>query len=109
MADQTSEPIFTQKLREPLTIGKNETVSELSFRKPTAGDIMRCGNPVKYTPYDENQDIAFDEPKLLKMIATLSGTLQPFVERMDPNDFLECGWALAPFFVPGMRRASATS
>ena len=110
MTDQNvAEPAFKHTLRDPIPDGKGATITEISFRKPRAGDIMRCGNPVKYMPYDDRQDVAFDEVKLVKMLAALSDVLPPMIERMDPNDFMECAWGIASFFIPGMRRDSATS
>lgn len=99
----TDEPAYVQVLREPIKDLAGEDVTELKFRKPRGGDIMRCGNPVKYMPHDESQDITFDEVKMAKMLATLSGIPLPMIERMDPNDLLECAWGIASFFIPGMR------
>ena len=64
----------------------------------------RNGNPVKYQPFAENQDIAFDETKMTRMIAALSGVPQPMIERMTTQDWTECAWGIARFFMPWLSR-----
>ena len=104
----TDEPIFTHALREPIKDIKGDPVAVISFRKPTAGDIIRCGNPVKFQPHDDDREITFDEVKTGRMISALSGIPLPMIERMDPNDFADCMWGIAGFFLPGMKRPAAT-
>ncbi len=108
MSNTNEAPIYVHTLRVPIVDQTNTTLTELSFRKPLAGDMLRCGIPVKYQPHDEDQEIAFNEGPLVKMLAAMSGVFPPFIERMDSNDLMECAWGIAPFFIPGMRKASAT-
>ena len=61
---------------------------------------MRCGNPVKYSPMGSGNDISFDEMKMSKMLGALSGVHLPMIEKMDPQDWVECGWGVARFFIP---------
>ena len=103
----SDEPIFTHALREPILDIAGQPVATLSFRKPRAGDVMRNGNPVKFQPHDDDREITFDEVKAAKMIAALTSIPLPMIERMDPNDFSDCCWGMAPFFLPGMPRAWA--
>lgn len=101
-------PVFEHTLRTAIPNEKAELTSTISFRKPTGGDIMRCGNPVKYMPHDESQEVTFDEMKMAKMMSALSGIPLAMIERMDPNDMAECSWGLARFFIPGMNPPPAT-
>ena len=105
MSDASSETIFTHKLREKIPNQNGDLVDEISFRKPRGGDILRCGNPVKYMPHDEEQEITFDEVKMGKMIAALSSIPLAMLDRMDPQDMVEISWGVARFFIPGLGRA----
>lgn len=104
----SDEPIFTHQLRDPIKDINGDPATTLSFRMPRVGDIVRCGNPVKYQPVGDDNAITFDEVKAVKMIAALTQIPPPMVERMHPNDFLDCCWGMAPFFLPGMQRTSPT-
>lgn len=106
MADDVA---FTQVLREPILDIAGEPVTELTFRKPRGGDIIKCGNPVRFTPFGDASDISFDETKLGRMLSALSGIPLPMIERMDPNDLMECAWGIAGFFIPGLRSKPKTT
>jgi len=76
---------------------KNEEISAITFREPTAGDINRFGNPARL-----NQDGRFvpEEKSMTMVMAQLSGINMPLLERMDPRDWNTCAWRLMPFFIP---------
>ena len=100
-------PAITVKLRKPVML-KDEEVNEILLREPTAGDIIRNGNPVNFDGFSEQYAITFDEAKVVKMLVALSNGLpRATFERMQPNDFMDCCWAIAPFFVPWINRQSA--
>jgi hypothetical protein len=85
------------KLRKPI-IGNNlMEISELSFREPTAGDILRCGNPVYITATGE---VMFDERKMTTMMAHLSNVVVTLLEAMSPKDWETCAYRLRVFFLP---------
>ena len=84
------------KLSKPIVDQNNRQVTELSFREPTAGDINRCGNPVKWAGFEWS----FEERKMTMMIANLSGVLHPMLEKMTSKDWTNCAYSLLRFFVP---------
>jgi hypothetical protein len=107
MSDQSTAPtdfVFTQTLRDPIPDHKGDLTAEIGFRKPRAGDITRCGNPVKYMPHDDEQEISFDEPKMTRMLSALSGIPEAMINRMTSEDWTECAWGIARFFIPGLSR-----
>ena len=90
-------PIKVKLVHKPLRDQDGKELAELSFREPTAGDINRCGNPVRLT---NDFDAAIDERKMTLMIATLSGVLSPMLDKMDPRDWNSCAYRLRAFFLP---------
>jgi hypothetical protein len=90
-------PIKVKLLHHPIRNHKNEEVHEISFREPTAADIIRNGNPCRI---DADWEIIIDDRKMAAMVATLGGILTPEVERLDPRDFASCAFRLRGFFLP---------
>ena len=81
-------------------------VNELTFREPTAGDLMRAGgNPCRV----ENVEIGgstvtwqpvIDDIKMMRLMASLSGVIEVYLQRMDPRDYASCAHRLRRFFLP---------
>ena len=99
-------PITVKLLHKPVQIKAGETTDELTFREPTAGDIMRAGgNPCRIEVVELGggnvtwQPI-IDDIKMLRLMATLSGILEPFLQRMDTRDYASCAHRLRRFFLP---------
>jgi hypothetical protein len=90
-------PIKVKLVHKPIHDQNGRELAELSFREPTAGDINRCGNPVRLT---SDFDAAIDERKMTLMIAALSGVLSPMLDKMDPRDWNSCAYRLRTFFLP---------
>jgi hypothetical protein len=90
-------PIKVKLLHHPIRNHKNEELHELSFREPTAADIIRNGNPCRI---DSDWEIIIDDRKMSAMLATLGGILTPEIERLDPRDFASCSFRLRGFFLP---------
>jgi Phage tail assembly chaperone proteins, E, or 41 or 14 len=90
-------PVVVKLLKKPIQDNKGLLVREVSFREPTGGDINRIGNPVRV---DLNGEIIIDDSKMIRMIAALSGILQPMIEHMDPRDYASCAYRLRGFFLP---------
>jgi Phage tail assembly chaperone proteins, E, or 41 or 14 len=90
-------PIRVKLLHKAVRNGKGDMVNELVFREPTGGDINRFGNPCRVDQYGE---VIIDDRRMLPIIATLSGVLQPFLEAMDPRDYNSCAYRLRGFFLP---------
>ncbi len=94
-------PAFTIDLQRPIQY-LGVQISEIAVREPTAGDLFRVGNPVKYDARDNS--IEFDETKAFLMLSRLSGiAIEGSLERMTTNDAVSCFWGLARFFIPGLR------
>lgn len=98
-------PLVVKLMHKPVQKTLTETVKELTFREPTAGDIIRAGgNPVRVEVADitGNQvtyNFRIDDAKMLRLMATLSGVLEPFLAKMDPRDYNSCAYRLQRFFV----------
>jgi hypothetical protein len=76
----------------------------LTFREPTAEDIEMAGCPVIIDADSRGEPkVLFDEQKMNAMFARLSGLPLPFIRLMRASDWTNCAWAIAPFFVPGVR------
>ncbi len=103
MNDETStdDPALIFKLQRPITAHGQQT-TELRFREPTGGDFIRHGNPVRFVPGQDITEATFDEVKLAAQIAALAAINRGAVEQMHPQDIVECGWLIAPFFIPGL-------
>jgi hypothetical protein len=92
---------ITIKLRRKSIVGNNgEQLTELTFREPTGGDIVRHGNPVHI---DREGEFKIDEKKMTAMMGQLSGVLAPLLHAMHPVDWNTCADRLAIFFVPDRR------
>jgi hypothetical protein len=114
--DETAEPGPTEDLPEwPLTIPllhrpvdtkPGVSVNELTFREPTAGDIMRAGgNPCRVEIVEMGGGRVtwqpqIDDIKMLRLMATLSGILEPYLQRMDTRDYASCAHRLRKYFLP---------
>jgi hypothetical protein len=80
------------------------TTKRLIFREPTAEDIELAGCPVIIDSDTQGEPkVLFDERKMNAMFARLSGIPLPFIRKMRGSDWTNCAWAIAPFFVPGVR------
>jgi hypothetical protein len=99
-------PMVIKLLHKPIQKSRTETLNELTFREPTAMDIIKCGgNPcrieitdvsggrVKYNP-------VIDDAKMFVLMANLSGLLEPQLQKMDPRDYNSCAYRLRSFFLP---------
>jgi Phage tail assembly chaperone proteins, E, or 41 or 14 len=82
-----------------------DTVDQLVFREPTAGDIMRSGgNPVRVevaqvTGNEIVYNFVIDDSKMLRLMANLCGVLEPYLQKMDARDYNSCAHRLRRFFI----------
>jgi hypothetical protein len=86
-------------LSEPIP-AYGEQVSVIKMRKPTGGDLIRIGNPVIFYPHIEPPKVEHDMPKMVAMIARLSGVPTSSLDRLTTGDLLGIAWTLSPFFIP---------
>ena len=99
-------PVKVKLLHKPTRNAKNELVHELSFREPTAGDINRCGNPVRF---NQDGDVLIEERKMSMMMSALAGIHYPFIEALDPRDWNSAAYRLRGFFIPNPAEAWVAS
>jgi Phage tail assembly chaperone proteins, E, or 41 or 14 len=82
-----------------------DTVKELVFREPTARDIIRAGgNPVRVEVADVtgNQvtyNFRIDDAKMMRLMASLCGIVEPYLMEMDTRDYNSCAYRLQRFFI----------
>ena len=99
-------PLTIPLLHKPVETKPGVTVSELTFREPTAGDIMRAGgNPCKVEIVEMGGGRVtwqpqIDDAKMMRLMATLSGVLEPYLQRMDTRDYASCAHRLRKYFLP---------
>lgn len=90
----TEIPVYNERTR---TI---ERMKKITFRKPTALDIIELGNPVAYDPISEPPKIDHKPTIMIQMMTRLSGVPLASLAKMEPRDLVSCFWALTPFFMP---------
>jgi hypothetical protein len=85
---------------------RGDPVKELTFREPSAGDIIRAGgNPCKVEIVEMGGGRVtwqplIDDAKMLRLMASLSGVIETYLQRMDPRDYASCAHRLRRFFLP---------
>lgn len=98
-------PLVIKLAHKPVQKSIAETVKELTFREPTAGDIMRAGgNPVRVEVADvQGNQIVYnfriDDQRMIRLMASLSGVVEPYLMKMDPRDYNSCAYRLQRFFI----------
>ena len=95
----------TLSLADPVP-ANGEMVSELVFRKPTAGDMIQVGgNPVliDMNALDPASTIRFDARLMGEMLSRLAGVPPSTIARLDTNDFAAACWRVSDFFLPVQR------
>lgn len=99
-------PMVIRLLHKPLQKSRTETLNELTFREPTAMDIIKCGgNPcrIEITEVSGGRVVynpIIDDAKMMVLIANLTGLLEPQIQKLDPRDYTSCAYRLRSFFLP---------
>jgi hypothetical protein len=96
---EPEEDRIEYELTEPIN-AYGEEIKVLKMRKPTGVDLIRVGNPVAFYPNAEPIKIEHDMPRMVQMIARLTGVPSSSIERMNPRDLIGVAWVLSPFFIP---------
>lgn len=98
-------PLVIKLMHKPVQKSIGETVKELTFREPTAGDIIRAGgNPVHVEVADiQGNQIVYnfriDDAKMMRLMASLCGIVEPYLSKMDTRDYNSCTHRLQRFFI----------
>ncbi len=87
-------------LKTPITWGENETITELTVRRPTAGDFR--GIELK-----RNVEVSFDD--MLTLASRTTGTEKAKLERMDVADMTEVYSIISNFISPSPQTGNAAS
>lgn len=101
-AEKAAEPkdiIFTFPLRKPIN-AYGEEITVLELRRPTGADLVRVGNPVKFTPHAEPPIIEHDYVRVAAMVARLANVPSSSIERLEPDELTALAWGISPFFLP---------
>lgn len=99
-------PLTIELRHRPIDKGRGETINELTFREPTAMDIIRSGgNPCRIDVTEQaggqvTYAPVIDDAKMMRLMANLSGLLEPQLQKMDPRDYNSCAHRLRRFFLP---------
>jgi hypothetical protein len=99
MKEEAAEIAAEFILSKPI-IAYGEEVTVLKMRKPMGADLLRVGNPVKFSPYTDPPQIEHDYPKLLAMVARLSKVPSSSLSQIDTDDLTALAWTVTPFFIP---------
>lgn len=98
-AEAPQEFVIEYPLAEPIP-AYGEQVKILKLRKPNGVDLIQVGNPVAFYPYADPVKVEHDMPKVIAMLARLSGVPSSSIERIGPTDLVGLAWAISPFFIP---------
>ena len=92
-------PAFKCELSKPIE-AHGVIMTEISFREPTARDLLAIGNPVIFDPISSPPRVTHDEHKMHAMLSLLGNIPPSSVQMLSPRDWITCAWGLTPFFVP---------
>lgn len=87
-------------LKTPITWGENETITELTVRRPTAGDFR--GIELK-----KNVEVSFDD--MLTLASRTTGTEKAKLERLDVADMTEVYSIISNFISPSPQTGKKAS
>lgn len=99
-------PMVIKLLHKPIQKSRTEILHELTFREPTALDIIKCGgNPcrIEITEVTGGKVLynpVIDDRKMFLLMANLCGLVEPQLQKMDPRDYNSCAYRLRSFFLP---------
>jgi hypothetical protein len=91
------------ELKKPIKAHGDKEVTKIVCRRPTAGDIMDVGNPVRLNFGGEDgktPEVTFNDKRMGLMLARLGGIPPSSVKQIAPRDFVSACWALQSFFLP---------
>ena len=98
-------PMTVKLMHRPIMKGRDE-LHELTFREPSALDIIRCGGSpcrIEITEMSGGQVVynpVIDDAKMMRLMANLSGLVEPQIQKMDTRDYTSCAHKLRRFFLP---------
>ncbi|GGC94583.1 phage tail assembly protein [Chelatococcus reniformis] len=108
MADEAQPASLSFSLSRPIKVA-NEERTTLTFREPTAGDIIAVGNPVIVDFDADPVRITHDGKFMSGMISRLGNVPLSAVAAMAPQDWVGCAWLLTSFFMPALGMSPAAS
>jgi hypothetical protein len=94
-----TEPAFVQELEKPIQ-AHGETVKTLTFREPTARDLLQIGNPVIFNMFATPPIVTHEMTTMTAMLSRLGNVPPSSIEQMTTRDLIDCSWGITRFFVP---------
>jgi len=79
-----------------------ETIKKLTFRRPTAGDLIALGDayPVSFMA---GGGMRPNPPVMAELMTTLAKVPMSTIRQLDSEDFSTCAFRLTLFFIPSDR------
>lgn len=96
---KTADFEYAYPLTKPIK-AYDEEISVIKYRKPNGGDLIAVNNPVTFYPYEDPVRVEHDMPRMVKMLARLSGIPSSSIAMLEPDDLIGLAWAVSPFFIP---------
>lgn len=93
------EPGFVHELERPIQ-AHGETVKTLTFREPTARDLMQIGNPVIFNMFVTPPVVTHDVVVMGAMLSRLGNVPPSSIEQLTTRDLIDCSWGITRFFMP---------
>jgi len=94
------EPAFVLELEKPISAHGDDNVKTLTFREPTARDILLIGNPVIFNMFVTPPTITHDPALMQAMLSRLGNVPPSSIEQLGTRDLIDCYWGITRFFIP---------
>jgi len=93
------EPAFVHELEKPIQ-AHGEDVTTLTFREPTARDLLQVGNPVIFNMFANPPVVTHDPVVMAAMLSRLGNVPPSSIEQLTTRDLIDCSWGITRFFMP---------
>lgn len=98
MADDDKKAKTVKRKLETPVEAHGETITEIEFREPTAGDLVDHGDPLDIDY--QTGGMRFNPPEMTEMMAALAKVPPSSIRAMTPRDWKACAMLLTTFFLP---------
>lgn len=93
------EPAFVHELERAIQ-AHGEEVKTLTFREPTARDLLNIGNPVIFNMFASPPIVTHEPNIMLAMLSRLGNVPPSSIEQLTTRDLIDCSWGITRFFLP---------
>jgi hypothetical protein len=77
-----------------------ETITKLTFRRPTANDLIALGDGVYPVNVFPGAGIRLNSPAMAELMTSLAQVPMSTIKQLEAKDFTTCAIMLTPFFIP---------